>query len=183
MNAIKTLGLMTAGAFVLACGIAQADETPRVYVGVGYSHMTLDGGTADYTLPITTFHAGVEIAPNLSVEGRYGINAGDDEQYDSGVLVTYGVKSYWAVVLKGRVPVTDAFSFYGMAGVNSLSVDFHGQSLGWPLYTLSGSAEETGSTLGAGGELRLGDSLTLSLEYQRVHEDVSGYNLGLNYRF
>lgn len=184
MNVVKPFGLVMAGVFALAGNVAQADDAPRFYAGVGYSHMTYDAGTAEYTMPITTLHVGVELNPNLRLEGRYGINAGDDEQDDNGWLMTYEVERYWAVLLRGLVPVTESVSVYGMAGLNSLSVDSHGRTLtSGPIYTYRGSASNTESTLGLGGEFRLGDSLALTAEYQWMIEDVSGFNVGLNYRF
>jgi opacity protein-like surface antigen len=190
MKVVNSLNLAAAaGALVLACTTVQANEGPKFYAGVGYSHMSFDAHET-FELPITTFHAGLELSKNLRIEARYGINAGDNEQdySDSGydIRETIEVNNYWGVIAKGVLPVTDIFSVYGMVGLNSLSVDDHGRVLdvyNGDIYTFSGESKETSTTLGAGVELKLGDSFALSAEYQLMVEDVSGFNVGLSYRF
>ena len=181
----------------MACGMAQANEGPSFYAGVGYSHMTYDG-IKDYVLPITTFHAGVELTPNLQIEARYGINAGDDEQfytesdgyYYASVSETIEATAYWAVVAKLHLPIGKNFSVYGFGGLNHMSLESAGKYEEttitggyYDYYTFKGESEETGATIGVGAQLKLGESFALTGEYQKAMDDVSGFNLGLSYRF
>lgn len=198
MNAVKPLTIVAAGALMLACGAAQADKGPGFYAGVGYSHMTLETDGADFLLPTTTFHVGVELSPNLQLEARYGINAGDDEQSYQlseyplymNVHETIETTAYWAVLAKIQVPVTTTFSVYGMIGMNHLAVENSGTYEILSVFdnyydygTLSGESEETSTTYGIGAQLKLGESFALAGEYQRMFKDVSGFNVGLSYRF
>lgn len=197
MKSAKLVGLMAVGALALSYGMAQASEGPSFYAGVGYSHMTFEG-TRDYELPTTTFHVGMELSPNLQIEGRYGINAGDDEQfytesdgvYYASVSETIETTAYWAVLAKVQFPITKSFSVYGLAGLNHLALESSGKYEETSIYgnyyssgTFKGKKEETGVTYGAGAQLKLGESFALTGEYQVVMDDVSGFNVGLSYRF
>jgi len=197
MKVAKPVGMMAAGVLALVSGMAQANQGPSFYAGVGYSHMTYDG-LKDHVLPMTTFHAGLELSPNVQVEARYGINAGDDEQfytesdgfYHENISETIEATAYWAIVAKVHLPISESFSVYGFGGLNHMALESSGEvtesnaaGTYYGSYTFKGKKEETGGTVGVGAQLKLGESFALTGEYQMVIEDVSGFNVGLSYRF
>lgn len=198
MKFAKPVGLMAAGALALASGMAQAGEGPGFYAGVGYSQMTLDAAK-DFVLPSTTLHVGLDLSPKLQIEARYAINTGDDNQHYtrsngidySNVNETYEATAYWAVLAKVHFPIAKAFSVYAIAGLNHLAVEGSGSYEAGSYYGNSSNrygsflskGEETGATYGVGAQLNLGDSISLAGEYQVMTEDVSGFNVGLSYRF
>lgn len=192
---VKTLALASTGALVMVCAGAQANAEPKFYAGIGYSHATLEAATAldasvDFELPMTTFQVGVQISPNLKIEGRYGINAGDYEHSASDSIAvyheTYEVASYWAALAKIGVPLNQSLSVYGMVGFNKLEVDYHGEAYIPSVaktVRVSDTASDSGLTYGAGLEVNLSESFALNGEYQVMFDNVSSFNIGLNYRF
>ena len=189
MKAVNPLKFVAAGALALACASVQANESPKFYAGVGYSHGTLDT-YAEFELPMTMFHLGVALSPNLKIEARYGINAGDYVHDTSDAIAhyseTYEVASYFAGLAKAIIPVNEKISVYGMAGYNKLTLDYSGEAYIYSLAQYINVYEEysdSGLTYGAGIELNVGESLSLTGEYQVMFEDVSGINVGLSYRF
>lgn len=187
MKLVKSLGITVAAALTMSISIAQAQDVQKTYVGLGYSNATLDSGGAEATMPMLMVQVGKDLTDNIQIEARYAFSRGDDTQeYDedgSTYVDTFEISQYWALIGKVHLPVAEGFSIYGLVGLNHMSLKGVGSEKGYSSNTYSNELKETGAALGVGAQYTFNDTISLSAEYQTMVKDVTGLNLGLNYRF
>lgn len=115
---------------------------------------------------------GVEVHPNISVEGRLGFGIiGDDYS-----IADFDIEHHFNLLAKGALPLKGA-TLYGLVGYSE--VEISGSASGYSL-----SEDESGLSIGAGIELPVSTGGIVGIEYLNMVDD-SDFNLGgiiLQYR-
>jgi opacity protein-like surface antigen len=136
------------------------------YMGFIVGQLRYNEDGLDTITPSTAmFVVGAALSPNLGVEGRLGTGLVSAETNTYGV----NVKSMYAAYLKGSLPLSPGFSFYGLGGV--ASVDYK-RDFGLV------DAHDSGFSYGLGMDFDLAGNTRLNVEWVRL---ANGNNLGYDY--
>jgi opacity protein-like surface antigen len=132
----------------------------QVYGGVGVAEVEFkpDRGPSFKPTAISGF-VGKEINPNLAAELRLSAGIGSD----SNVEVDHVFGAY----VRGILPLARDFSLYGLLGVSRAKVNFTGGG---------GSVTDTGLSYGIGGDINIGKSVAVGVEWASLVRP-SGYEL------
>jgi len=171
-------------------------HTEGFYVGGQLSNTTLKETEASYSestsFMVLSGLAGYKFNPYFAIEARLGSGINDEAYIDDGDRVTLSVARQSAIMLKGIVPINDAFSLYGIAGMAAVKYDL---SITGNNFTLSDSETLDGFSAGVGAEFNVSPQLALTLEYMQLPDKTFGsgidrfrlqtnsVSLGVNYRF
>ena len=140
------------------------DAGPYIGLSIGQLRYNEDG--LDTVTPAAVMATvGARLSPNLAIEGRIGGGLGRTDTNSYGVEV----RSLYAGYIKGILPLSPAFSIYGLGGVAGVDLkrDF-------------GDAEshDTAFSYGVGMEFGLPRGAALNVEYTRL---ATGINQGYDY--
>ncbi|MNJ63544.1 OmpA-like transmembrane domain protein [compost metagenome] len=139
-------------------------------------------------MPALIAHAGYQFNPNVAVEARLGVGAGDDStNYDVmgvDVVEKWEVNNYFAVLAKVSLPLGEYVSVYGFGGYNRLSLE-NSATASYMGYSASGSVEasDTSLTYGVGASVNVTKQLSLNTEYQVMFDDVDSMGVSVSYKF
>ena len=144
-------------------------DTPRassVYVGASVGVLRYDeSGLATVDPSLLVARIGLPVSPYLSLEGRLGTGLSSDETAGNSVSVgTIG-----GAYVKGSLPLGPTFSLYGVAGIDTLSVN---RNFG------RGDTTDTGLSFGVGGDVALPSNLSLNIEWTHL---PNGNDVGYSY--
>lgn len=150
------LALAIAATTLPCVGFAQQG----VYGGVGVAEVEFkpDRGPTFRPTAITGF-VGKEINANLAAELRLSAGIGSD----SNVEVDHVFGAY----VRGILPLARDVSLYGLLGVSRAKLNFTGGG---------GSVTDTGLSYGVGGDVAVGKSVAIGLEWTSLVRP-SGYEL------
>ncbi|HEX5094158.1 MAG TPA: porin family protein [Burkholderiales bacterium] len=174
--------LLRSLAGIAACGaLATGWAQEGTYAGVSYAsvHYTQDGfPSADPSA--AAFKLGRRLNPFLAIEARAGFGVGDDTVTYLGSPVDVSIDHYFGLYAKGILPLGDAFSVYGVAGVVGGRVIADG-------FGYRATRSDTGLSYGAGIDIALGRRWGLNFEWAELFKDsdfkVQGTSFGMTYRY
>ena len=136
------------------------------YVGLSLGQLRYNEESLDTITPAAAMVTlGARLSPNIAIEGRIGGGLGRTDVNSYGVEV----RSLYAGYIKGIVPLSPAFSIYGLGGVAGVKLkrDFGEEE-----------SRESGFSYGVGMEFGLPRGASLNVEYTRL---VSGNNQGYDF--
>ncbi|MFT3906111.1 MAG: porin family protein [Steroidobacteraceae bacterium] len=191
ISALKTplLCASVAAASLATAGTARAADYfsnfNGLYLGGQFSQFDYQEHGYDSATPSALgFLVGYDFNPNLALEARVGSGLSSDgvPSGDGVNDVTFKLKSYSTLALKGTLPISDIFGVYGLLGVSNARVQ--ATYLG-----AEARSADSGASYGFGVEFTLGPArnLGLSAEWTRILS-TSDYSLdqlsvGLRLRF
>ncbi len=136
------------------------------YIGVNIGQLRYEEDQLDTINPTAvTATLGVQLHPNIAVEGRIGGGLGRHEFHSYDVEV----RSMYAGYIKGIVPLSPVFSIYGLGGIAGLDLK---RDFGEP------RTRDNGFSYGIGMDFNLPRGARINVEYTRL---LSGVNDGYDY--
>lgn len=136
------------------------------YIGVNIGQLRYEEYGLDTITPaVVTATLGVQVHPNIAIEGRIGGGLGRTDVNSYGV----DVRSVYAGYLKGIVPLSPVFSIYGLGGVAGVDLK---RDFGAP------RARDNGFSYGLGMDFNLPRGARINVEYTRL---LTGNNDGYDY--
>ena len=142
------------------------DYDGGTYAGLSFGQLRYNEEGLDTITPATgMFVVGASVSPNLAIEGRLGAGFGSSSTNGYGI----NVNTLYAGYLKGSLPLSPGFSFYGLAGVAGVN---YKRDFGLI------DAHDTGFSYGLGLAFDLAGNSRLNVEWVRL---ASGNNLGYDY--
>lgn len=137
-----------------------------IYIGASIGVLRYDESGLDTVDPsLVIARVGLPISPYLSFEARLGTGLSSDET--SGNSVSVG--TIGGAYVKGSLPLAPTFSLYGVAGVDTLTVN---RNFG------RGDTTDTGLSFGVGGDVALPSNLSLNFEWTHL---PNGTDVGYSY--
>lgn len=181
-NRVAPLFLATA---ILSAPTGVALASPDQYFGAQFSMLNYDEvGISEISPTALILRGGVFLADNLALETRFGIGLGDDSTTYQGIDVAVELDTLFGAYMVGYLPVSDAGSLYGVLGFTSAKVTATASYMG---SSASESGSDSGLSFGVGGQYSITPQVSLTGEYMRYLDgdgyDLTGLNLGINYRF
>lgn len=160
---------------------SEGDTGPYIGFSIGQFNYK-ESGLQDINPGIGQFRFGAYLTPNLAIEGRVGRSLGWTTVDGFGLEV----QNLYGGYLKGIVPVTNAFSLYGLAGLTAVQLHrdygtFH--------------SNDNGFSYGLGAEFKFPNRMVISAEYARLltgsnldnsasyHYDANMASVGIAWRF
>ena len=144
----------------------QYEFEPGPYVGVNIGQLRYEEDQLDTINPaVVTATFGVQVHPNIAIEGRVGAGLGRNEFNSYSV----DVRSMYAGYIKGIVPLSPVFSIYGLGGIAGLDLK---RDFGEP------RTRDNGFSYGIGMDFNLPHGARINVEYTRL---LSGVNDGYDY--
>lgn len=167
----KTLILSTA--FTLAAGTATAASKGDTYIGAQYSQVTYSvDGWPDFEPTMLQARAGYFFEDNFAIEGRVGINIGDDSNTInvSGTDVTGTVEldSLIGIYAIGYLPMSEKLNFYGFLGYNRADAT---ESVSASGFSISGSDADSDIAYGVGAEISISKDSAINFEYGNFYDE------------
>lgn len=203
---MKSLLPILATAAIAPCAFAQGADDSGWYAGIGYESLQETDGPYDYqALDLTGGYnfnrfLGVEVTGAVGIDGD-GIHH-PESTVDTGngstttfpsMTTTVDLSHRIDLLGVGRLPVTDRITLVGKAGVSHYKYDYSFRMSATPDFpnssSISSSPSGYGFTAGAGAELALTDSISVTGGYNYYKEqgvfdgDVEGFQIGLKRRF
>ena len=163
-------GLALASGATLAAGSAPSESGSYWGVNIGQVNYT-ESGFPHFNPTAVLVSLGWEFNRYLAVEARVGTGISGDSKTVSGLPIDLKVKSFYGGYLRGTMPVSNAFSFYALAGYGR-------GELGATAMGTSVSTTDGAFSGGLGGEFAVGKSGAIGLEYARMFSG-SGYDADL----
>lgn len=154
-------------------------STPAVQAGDFYVLAATGNSQTDFSSSSGTpvkLQAGVVVNPNLYLEGGY-VDAGT-QTYRFGAINVNAKTTGVSIAFLAVAPLVDKFSAFAKLGYNTYT-----STVSVSGYTGSGSGTTSGALYGAGGILKLTDSVGLRLEYEKIASDTSLTTVGVQYKF
>jgi hypothetical protein len=170
MKVFTVGGLALASGTTLAAGPAPSEAGTYWGVNVGQVNYS-ETGFPHFNPTAFLVSLGWEFSRNLAVEARVGTGIGSDSKVVSGLPISLKVKSFYGGYLRGTLPVSNAFSFYALAGYGRGELE--ASAMGTSVSTTDGAFSG-----GLGGEFALGSTSSIGLEYARMFSG-SGYTANL----
>lgn len=159
------------------------------YLGGSYAMVNTefefsDEGTdysIDFDLSALTLSAGFQLNEYLAFETRFGTGMADDEVTGAdGDSVTLELDSIFGLYAKAGLPVSDKFYPYLVLGLTEAEL-----SISSDMGTSTDSDSDT--SFGVGASFAVNNQFAVFGEYMNWYEDdgltISGFNLGVNYKF
>jgi opacity protein-like surface antigen len=166
---------------VTATPVRAQEARPGPYGGIIFSQLSYEqSGASSASLTNLGGLLGQVLSPHFALEGRVGVGLNDDRINVGAVAVDVDLDYYVSGLLKGILPLAPRFGIYGVAGI---TIGKFQASNG----ALLVNKWESDFSYGAGVEIGLAPTMSLSAEWQRMFEG-SGYRLDavsvlLNFRF
>jgi hypothetical protein len=171
---MKTSPLIYSLLFSCAVFATPAVQAGDFYVLASTGNSQTDGSSA--TATALKLQAGVIISPNLFLEGGY-VDAGS-QTYRFGSINVNSKTTGASIAFLAVAPLAEKFSAFAKLGYNTYS-----SSVSVLGYSGSGSGTTSGALYGAGGILKLTESVGLRLEYEKIASDTSLTTVGVQYKF
>jgi len=192
----KLLGLAIITAFAsTAVTPVIAADTP-FYVGgqIGAAKLkeTESGFSESFDFTTLSAVAGYSFNQYLAAEIRLGTGIRDESFSEGGFSEKFKISQQNLLLVKGTVPVSEAFSLYGLAGFGSVKFKYEERE---PGFSYSETDTVDGFSWGVGAAFNITSNWSASLEYLQLPEETfregpftlkfktSSVNLGVNYRF
>lgn len=174
----STRVLMLAAGMTVSVAAMAGGGAPGIYVGAGYTGAEVDfnglSGSAD--TGVLFVRGGYQVNQNVAFEARLG--TGVDDGHVEGAKVE--VDDMYGAYLKAGLPLQMGFYPYVLLGATHGKVKVSGHGF---------SESDTSSDIsyGIGIDYWFSDQVSAGLEYANFYDkdgvEVSGWTLGLNYKF
>ena len=170
----------------------QAPEDKGVYIGLGYSHLTLDGdweimsykGEVEYYKGEIDYHSlllevGYKFNPYIAVEANYIISISESYKDGPGGELD---ESVFGLYVKPMYPIAPEMDIYAMFGYALTNID-DSQNIN--------NIDEGSFSWGAGASYQVTEEFAISAEYLRFYDDIlnntdymiDSINVGISYQF
>ncbi|SFM67884.1 porin family protein [Marinobacter zhejiangensis] len=166
---------------------AEVDSTPKGYVGVNLSRLSVDIDEAPDTFNYghLSFRIGGRLNDYIAIEGRAGFGVTDDSISGNGAEVTVETKrSIGGYVLAGIPNQTPVYP-YVILGYTGIKSEVTASVYGATVFNDSGSDDDV--SYGVGANVSITERSDFNLEYLVLYEDseveISALTAGLMYRF
>ncbi|MCF4008752.1 porin family protein [Rheinheimera sp. UJ63] len=174
---------------ILAIALASSLVTPvfaadsPFYIGGQISNTTLKESAAgfsdDFDFTVLSAIAGYQFTPFFATELRLGKGVSGESFQDIGYSEKLDVSQQTAVLMKGSVPITDAFSLYGVAGYAASKFTYKERDGN---FYYSDSETVDGLTWGVGAGVKFTQNLSATVEYlqmpsEKFNDGGFGYKL------
>lgn len=168
-------------AFLLATLGAQAQSSGSgMYGELGWTNIAYKDSGYNIEPSMLRAIVGVDVHPNLAVEGMLGFGISDDTVTIRGVNVKTEIDNAWGVFLKPKTAVTPDLDLFARLGYVKAKV-----SASVPGYSASDSGGDM--AYGLGLSYKLSDKMSLNADYMSYYNknDVkgTGFTVGLGIRF
>ena len=169
------LGLMVSAISVSAT-YAQDSSPSNWYFGGSYAQLDTDIADVEFDLGALTFNAGYQINDYVAVETRLGAGIADDD-YEG---IDLELDQFWGVYAKVGIPTGAAFYPYVVLGYTKAELELSGNG-----YSESDSGNDT--SYGIGANFSVNDNVGVFAEYMNWYDkdevEITGFNIGVNYKF
>jgi hypothetical protein len=177
---MKSVAATVAIVAALSCSNS-AMAQDGTYVGANFVSVSYkEDGVPTAKPTVLSLKYGKELNRNFAVEGRAGFGIGDDTVTFMGVPVDLEVDHYFGVYAKGILPLSDAFSAYGLVGFTSGKIT--GTAFG-----VSVSDSDSDVSFGFGADLSVAKNAAINLEWAKLFEGtgykVESMSIGFAYKF
>lgn len=185
MKISKLVSACAASLFAIAAAShASADQLGEgFYVGGGYSAVTYsESGFPDADLGALFIRGGYQINDYLAAEVRLGDGVQDDSVNYFGYDVKLKLKDFYGIYLKAGIPTEMGLYPYVIIGDTHMKGELS-------VSGFSGVASSDGSDVsyGVGVDYWINKNVSAGLEYMNFYDkdgiELSGFTLGLNYKF
>lgn len=182
MKSNKASIALCALALMSACSaFAQNANAEKYYLEAGYTQLKITDPAIPDTKPaMARFFIGMNVHPNVAVEGMVAFNAKSDNIRVSGVNVGVKVDNAYGLFLKPKVQVTEGLTAFARVGYVKSKV---AASIG----PISVSDSDDSLAYGAGISYKLSQTVSLNFDYTSYYNKdgtkVKGTTLGLGYAF
>jgi hypothetical protein len=170
-------GLATLG---MACGVAQAQETPYYYAGLGAGQAQIQADEdEDFDANSTAFHLywGFAVNKYFGMELGYFNTGTADETFDPGEKLEVNMDGA-IVSLRGIIPFTDSMGAFVKAGAALYDVDTEAKAGGLSMKVGPNDVEED-LAYGAGFEAVFGGGFGVRIEYQAINNPDADVDMAL----
>jgi hypothetical protein len=168
----QIISAIAAGTAVLAAAPA-AQAANSFYVGADFSRMTDKGDQASAIHPLAlAVKGGIDLTPNVSIEGRYGQGVKSDDTMFNGMHLDLKLDYVYGLYAKGKLPLAAA-SPYVLLGYSKGKETASVKALG-----LAMSAADHGVSFGIGVDVPMTDSVTANAEWVRVLKGTDSAGVG-----
>jgi len=155
-------------------GLAANKTSP--YASIGVTNLKYDGPSVSFRNTLIEGRVGINITPNLAIEGRAATAVNDDTVLGTDVEIG----NYVGIYLRGNVALGKNTNLYGFGGVTNVSAKASAGGL-------SVSADDSDFSFGVGLDFKVGGSGSIGLEYINMYsngsEDVTGINVHYKHSF
>lgn len=174
----NTLALMLSACLAVPGAAMAAGTDPGFYAGAGYTFATLESNDVDVDadLGVLFLRGGYQINQYLAVEGRLGEGVQDDKV--QGVKLE--IEEMYGVYAKVGLPTEIGLYPYALLGMThaKLKASVPG---------FSASSTDSDISYGVGADYWFSKQLSAGLEYANFYDKdgdtISGFTLGVNYKF
>lgn len=166
----KMIGLAGIATLSLAATSAQAQS---MYGDVAYQMIDAD---FDTNPALVRGILGLQVAPNVAIEGMVGLNARDGKETSFGITGKAKVDRLVGVYAASTYTVGDAFQLYGRIGVVNSKVT---ASAG----PISVSESGTDFSFGVGAGYKMTRDLSINVDYMDFGDLEGGVAVGLRFAF
>ena len=176
--------LIAAAAVVLSAQAAVSHAAPvesGFYVGGGYNFVTYsESGAPDADLGALFIRGGYQLNDYIALEARLGTGVQDDDVSLYGYRVNVELENYYGAYFKAGIPTEIGLYPYVLLGVTHAEVK---ASLGG--YSISDDGSDV--SYGVGVDYLFNQQVSVGLEYANFYDkdgvEITGFTLGLNYKF
>lgn len=157
-----------------------AQSTDNFYAEVGYGAIKYSEPGAWATPGVATFKVGMNINPNLAIEGMYGTTANNATFNVGSTVVTFKYDNIYGAYLKGKAEVAPNLEVFGKVGITGASI-----SASIPGYAISDSGSDF--SYGAGLQYSFSKTVYVQADYMSYYNknsiSVKGPSVSVGFKF
>lgn len=178
----KCIALATVAAFATPTFAADSPFYVGGQVGATKSKISAGNFSEDFDFTTLSVLAGYNFTDNFALEARLGTGIKSEKYRDGNYTDEYSVRHKQLLLLRGNVPISDAFSLYGLAGLGAVKLKYEEQ---YTLSTDTGTIKADGFSWGVGAQLNINNNWAANVEYVQLPEktfrdDLGSYKLKTN---
>lgn len=162
---------------------ATAQDSPSKgwYVGVNYAFLEYDVSGNEFDTPVLVVTPGYQINPYFAIEGRIGIGVGEGEDDvtvgNTTVEVAVELENYYGIFARLGASVQNRAYPYAMLGYGKIGTAVNGATIG----------DIDDYAYGVGVNFGFTEQLSGKVEWMNYYDEedaeITGFSLGLQYRF
>ena len=147
------------------------------YVGGSYAQLDTDvAGVVEFDLAALVFNVGYKINDYVAVESRLGTGIADDDILGIDLELDY----LWGLYTKIGIPTGTGFYPYAVLGYTKAELELSA-------FGMTESESDSDISYGIGADFGVNENLGIFVEYMNWYDDedieITGFNIGLNYKF
>lgn len=173
--------LMAIAAALMAAGGVQAQTALPVYAELGYVGLTYsENGVPDIKPGVLRMLVGVEVHPNVAIEGMLGAGVKDDTVRLSGIDVKAKVDSSYGFFIKPKINPTSDLTLFARLGYSNTRIK--ASAMGVSVSDSGGDA-----SYGVGLSYAFTKNAFAAVDYMSYYNKdgvkIDGFSFGLGYKF